>query len=89
MHECYAIQILKAKTKKKKTKTKKTKQNKTKKQKQKKNGHKEYRDETQGPCQKDSIRLSLLHPRSLRCNSSIRVTIHIKMMSNSKIGIKV
>ena len=29
----------------------------------KKNDHKEERNETQGPCQKDSIRLSLLHPK--------------------------
>ena len=50
MHECYAMQILKAQ--------KKTKQ-------YEKNGHKEYWDETQGLCQKDSIRLSLLHPKLL------------------------
>ena len=32
----------------------------------KKNGHKEQSDEAQGPCQKDSIRLSLLEaPRAL------------------------
>ena len=73
MHECYAMQILKTK----KTKT------------TKKNGHKEYRDEAQGPSQKDSIRLSLLHPKNFRCNSSIGVIIHIKIMSNSIIGIKV
>ena len=39
----------------------KNKENKT----TKKNGHKEQRDEAQGPCQKDSIRLSLLHPKLL------------------------
>ena len=79
MHECYAMQILKAQKKKKK-----------KKQKQQKNsGHKEYRDEAQRPCQKDSIRLSLLHPRLFRYNSGIEVIIHMRMMHNSKIGIKV
>ena len=30
---------------------------------QKKNGHKDYRDEAQGPCQENSIRLSFLHPK--------------------------
>ena len=30
-----------------------------------KNGHKEQSDEAQGPCQKDSIKLSLLHPKLL------------------------
>ena len=88
MYECYAMQILKAKKKKKKKK----KQNKTKKTKtkqQKNNGHKEYRDEAQRPCQKDSIKLSLLHSKLFRCNSCIGLIIHIRMMSNSKIGIKV
>ena len=42
MHECYAMQILKIKNKKQNNTTKK-------------NGHKEQRDEAQGPCQKDSI----------------------------------
>ena len=72
-HECYAMQILKAQ--------KRTKH-------QKKNGHKEYWDEAQGSCQKDSIRLSLLHPKLFRCNSGIGVIIHIRMTSNSRIGIK-
>ena len=50
MHECYAMQILE----KQRMKT------------TKKNGHKEQSDEAQGPCQKDSIRLSLLEaPRAL------------------------
>ena len=57
--------------------------------KKKKNDHKEYRDEAQGPYQNNSIRLSILHLRPLRCNSSIRVIIHIRIMSNFKIGIKV
>ena len=63
-------------------KNKKTKQ-------QKVNGHKEYSDEAQGPCQKDSIRLSLLHPKLFRCTTSIGVLIYMGMISNSKIGIKV
>ena len=62
---------------------------KKKKKKAKKNGHKEQRDEAQKPCQKGSIRLSLLHPKPFRCNSSIGVIVHIRMMSNSRIGIKV
>ena len=53
----------------------------------KKNDHKEERNETQGPCQKDSIRSSLLHPKLFRCNFFIGVIIHIRMMSNSRIGI--
>ena len=60
-----------------------------KKKKAKKNGHEEYWDEVQEPCQKDSIRLSLLHPKLFRCNSCIGVIIHIRMMSNSRIGIRV
>ena len=61
----------------------------TKKKKKKNNGHKEYSNEAQGPCQKDSIRLSLLHPKLFRCTTSIGVLIHMGMISNSKIGIKV
>ena len=55
----------------------------------KNDGHNEYSNETQGPCQKDSIRLSLLHPKLFRCTSSIGVLIHMRMITNSKIGIKV
>ena len=55
----------------------------------KKNGHKEYEDKAQGPCQKNSIRLSFLHPKLFRYNSCIGVIIHIRMMSNSKIGVKI
>ena len=55
MLECYAMQILKSK----KTKT------------TRKNGYKEQRDEAQGLCQKDSIRLSFLHPKTFRYNSYI------------------
>ena len=46
-------------------------------------------NEAQEPCQKDSISLSLLHPKLFRCTTSIRVCIHIRVISNSKIGIKV
>ena len=46
-------------------------------------------NETQGPCQKDSISLSLLHPKLFRCTLSIGVFIQIRVISNSKIGIKV
>ena len=46
MHECNTMQILK------------TKENK----KERKNGHKGFWDEAQGLYQKDSIKLSLLHP---------------------------
>ena len=46
-------------------------------------------NEAQGPCQKDSIRLSLLHPKLFRCTTSIGVLIHMGIISNSKIGIKV
>ena len=73
MHECYEIQVLETK----KTKT------------AKKNGHKEWRDEAQGLCQENSIRSSLLHPKLFRCNFCIGVIIHIRMMSNSRIRIKV
>ena len=55
----------------------------------KNNGHKENSNEAQGPCQKDSIRLSLLHPELFRCTISIGVLIHMGMISNSRIGIKV
>ena len=75
MYECYAMQILETKKKRKK--------------KTKNNGHKEYSNEAQGPCQKDSIRLSLLHPKIFRCTSSIGVLIHMRMVTNSRIGIKV
>ena len=46
-------------------------------------------NEAQGPRQKDSVSLSLLHPKLFRCTSSIGVCIHIRVISNSKIGIKV
>ena len=74
MHEYNAMQILK---KKKIIKH------------QKKNGHKEDWDEAQGPYKKDSIWLSLLHPKLLRCNSCFGVIIHIRMIYNSRIVIKV
>ena len=46
-------------------------------------------NKAQGPCQKGSISLSLLHPKLFRCTTSIGVCIHIRVISNSKIGIKV
>ena len=55
----------------------------------KNNGHKENSNEAQGPCQKDSIRSSLLHPKPFRCTTSIEVLIHIRVISNSRNGIKV
>ena len=61
MHECYAMQILETKKHKK----------------PKNNGHKGMSNEAQGPCQKDSIRSSLLHPKPFRCITSIGVPIHI------------
>ena len=47
------------------------------------------RNEAQGPCQKDSVSLSLLYPKLFRCTTSIGVCTHIRVISNSKIGIKV
>ena len=72
--EWNAMQILE--TKKKNTKTKEQW------------SHKKS-NEAQRPCQKDSISLSLLHPKLFRCTASIGVCIHIRVISNSKIGIKV
>ena len=46
-------------------------------------------NEAQGPCQKDSVSLSLLHSKLFRCITIIGVCIHIRVISNSKIGIKV
>ena len=46
-------------------------------------------NEAQGPCQKDSVSLSLLHSKLFRCTMGIGVCIHIRVISNSKIGIKV
>ena len=78
MHECYAMQILETKKKKKK-----------KTQNQRTEGHKGCSNEAQGPCQKDSISSSLLHPKPFRCTMSIGVLIHLGMITNSRIGIKV
>ena len=61
----------------------------TQKQKIKNNGHKGKSNEVQGPCQKDSTRSSLLHPKPFRCTTSIGVCIHIRVISNSRIGIKI
>ena len=60
-----------------------------KKKKKKKNGHKWKSNKAQGLNQKDSIKSSLLHPKPFRCTMSIRVFIHIRVISNSRIGIKV
>ena len=46
-------------------------------------------NEAQRPCQKDSVSLSLLHSKLFRGTTSIGVCIHIRVISNSKIGIKV
>ena len=73
MHECYAMQILENKKKTKNQRTMVTKNS----------------NEVQGPCQKDLIRLSLLHPKLFRFTTNIGVLIHMEMISNSKIGIKV
>ena len=75
MHECYVVQILENK---KKTKIK-----------PKNNGHKGWSNEAQGPCQKDSVNSSLLHPKPFKCTMSIGVLIHMRMITNSRIGIKV
>ena len=74
MHECYAIQLLETKGKTQKPKNK---------------GHKGKNNEAQITSQKDSIRSSLLHPKPFRCTTSIGVSIHIRVISNSRIGIKV
>ena len=92
MYECNAMQILETKTKKTKKKQKqkyKIQKTKNKEQRTKNNGHKGKSNEAQGPCQKDSIRSSLLYPKPFRCSTSIGVCIHIRVISNSRIGIKV
>ena len=78
MHECNAMQHLETKEKKKQKPKNKEQWS------QRKNNN-----EAQGPCQKDSVSFSLLHPKIFRCTSSIGVCIHIRVISNSKIGIKV
>ena len=80
------MNVIQCKSYKQKKKTKTKTKTKTK---IKNNGHKGKNNETQGPCQKDSIRSSLLHPKPFRCTTSIGVCIHIRVISNSKIGIKV
>ena len=75
MHECNAIQLLETK--------------KTQKPRIKEQWSQRKRNEAQGPCQKDSVSLSLLYPKLFRCTTSIGVCIHIRVISNSKIGIKV
>ena len=56
MHECNAMQILE--TKRKNTKTKEQ-------------WSQRKSNEAQGSCQKDSVSLSLLHPKLFRCTMSI------------------
>ena len=74
MHECNVMQILETKRKNRKTKEQWSQMK---------------SNEVQGPCQKDSVSLSLFHPKLFRCTTNIGVCIHSKMISNSKIGIKV
>ena len=76
MNECYAMQILETKGK-------------TQKPKNKEQWSQRKNNKVQGSCQKDSISLSLLHPKLFRCTSSTGVCIHIRVISNSKIRIKV
>ena len=76
MHECNTMQLLE--TEEKNTETRNKEQLSQRKS-----------NEAQGPCQKDSVSLSLLHPKLFRCTTSIGVCIHIRVISNSKIGIKV
>ena len=76
MHECNTMQLLE--TEEKNTEIRKKEQWSQRKS-----------NEAQGPCQKDSVSLSLLHPKLFRCTTSIGVCIHIRVISNSKIGIKV
>ena len=68
---------------------KKKKQKQKQKTKPKNNDHKGYSNEAQGPCQKNSVRSSLLHLKPFRCTMSIGVLIHLRMITNSRIGIKV
>ena len=52
-------------------------------------GHKGLRVKAQGPCQRDSPRLSLLCPHSFRCKLRVGVSRKIILMFNSNIGINV
>ena len=77
MHECNAMQLLETKEKKK-----------TQKPRNKEQWSQRKSNEAQGPCQKYLVSLSLLYPKIFRCTPSIGVCIHIRVISNSKIGIK-
>ena len=77
MHECNALQILE------------TKKRNTKKPRIKEQWSQRKSNEAQGPCQKNSVSLSLFYPKLFRCTMSIGVCIKIRVISNSKIGIKV
>ena len=70
MHECNTMQILE--TKKKNTKTKEQ-------------WSQRKSNEAQGPCQKDSVSLSLLHPKLFRCTLSIGVCIQIRVISTPRL----
>ena len=61
MYECNAMQILE------------TKEKKTQKPRNKEQWSQRKSNEAQGPCQKDSVSLSLLHPKLFRCTTSIGV----------------
>ena len=65
MHECNAMQLLE------------TKEKKHKKPKNKEQWSQRKNNEAQGPCQKDSVSSSLLHPKLFKCITSIGVCIHI------------
>ena len=58
-------------------------------QRTKNNGHKGKNNEAQRSSQKDSVRSSLLHLKPFRWTMSIGVCIHIRVISISRIGIKV
>ena len=76
MHECNAIQLLETKRK-------------TQEPRIKEQWSQWKSNEAQGLCQKDLVSLSLLYPKLFRCITSIEVCIHIRVIFNSKIGIKV
>ena len=52
-------------------------------------GHRRQKELTQGPCQTNSLRLSLLHPDLFRYKLGVGISIRIDPNFNSSIGIKV
>ena len=54
----------------------------------KKNWPKGMRNIAWGPCQIDSVKLSLLHPQFLRCMPKVGVSRDMRFLINSSIGIK-